>query len=153
MWALELGMPLPALQFGEPQWIPDIFALSEVETLRAVGTVLWEGGDGADPLDFKLTYEPLEVDAEALGRFADLVAAEPGIRGVYGTRERLWEGDEEIRQSNHLYVDAEGVRVALSIVGDAARAAGLVSDGAFGASLAVPPDPQVRTATLYEARA
>lgn len=147
MWALELGMNLPGLCFDGPIWAPDIFALSEVEALRAFGAVVWEGPGSGDPLDFSLTWEPFEADPDDVARFGRLIAAERGIRRVEATRQRLWRGREEVASSSCFFVDADGVRLAVSIVGDAAREA---LPGVGGVSLGLPRDPRIRTATVYE---
>ena len=157
MWALELGLPLPGLRFEQPMWAPDIFPLSEVEALSTFGTVIWEHdpetATGDDPLDFRLTYEPVSVDRNAVARFGALLAVEGGIRRVVATLQRLWKGDGEVERQTSLFVDADGVRHALSIVRDAAQSTGVLTTTAFSSSLGLPRDPRVRTATLYEATA
>ena len=156
MWALELGIPLPALRFDGPTWAPDIFRLSEVDALRSFGTVVWEHdpetATGDDPLDYRLTWEPVEVGAEARERLGALLASEPGITCVEATRQRLWRGREEIQTSVQLFVDAAGVRLAVPIVQDAARAAGLATAGGLGVSLGRPWQGMT-TAKVYEAPA
>jgi hypothetical protein len=156
MWALELGMPVPGLMFSEPQWIPDIFRLSEVQALRSFGTVVWEhdpaAATGADPLDYRLTYEPLPaVDRDELARFGALLAVEPGIRRVDATLQRLWKGDREVERHTNLYVASEAVRQAVSLVHDAAKSTGVLPTTGFASSLGRPQDPRVHTSTLYEA--
>ncbi len=157
MWALELGMPLPALRFDHPIWAPDIFPQSEIEALRSFGTVVWEHdpatATGNDPLDYRLTYEPPPVAREAVARFGAARAGERGIRRVEATLQRLWNGAEEVDRQTNVYVDADGVRLALSIVCDAAQSAGVLATTSFASSLGLPRDPRVRTVTLYEGSA
>jgi hypothetical protein len=152
MRALELGMELPGLRFDGPTWMPDIFALSEVEALRGVGTVVWQGGDAGDPLDYRFTWEPLDADADARERFAALVDPLP-IRSVEAARERLWKGGEEVKVTDQLFVEADPGRDVLSTVHDAARTAKLVGTTGSSSTLGRPRDPRIRTATLYEASA
>jgi hypothetical protein len=154
VWALELGMPVPGLRFSEPQWL-DIFPLSEVEQLRSFA-VVWEHdperSTGDDPLDYRLTWEPYEADPRAAARFVEHLRSKPGIRRVEGAYERLWKGSTEVRTGVALYVDAEPtVRNALSIATDTARDTGLIDASNQRASLGLPRDERVRTATLYEA--
>jgi len=157
IWALELGMPLPGLRFSEPQWL-DIFPLSEVEQLRSFCALVWEHdperSTGDDPLDYRLTWEPYEADPSAAARFVDVLRSKPGIRRVEVTYERLWKGQTEVRAAVSLYVDAEPtVRHALEIAADAARDTGLIDASNRSASLGLPRDERVRTATLYEVAA
>ena len=157
MWALELGMPLPGLYFSEPRWV-DIFPVSEVEQLRSVAAVVWEHdperSTGDDPLDYRLTWEPYEADPRAAARFVELLRSTPGIRRVEGAYERLWKGQTEVQTGVALYVDAEPtVRNALSIATDAARDTGLVDASNRTASLGLPRDERIHTATLYEVAA
>jgi hypothetical protein len=153
MWALELGLRLPPLQFEGPTWIPDIFPLSEVEALRSFATVVWQGSPtGGDPLDYRLTWEPLDAAPDARERFAALVAAEPSIRRVVGTRRRLWDAGDEVEATDQLFVEADDLRHAVASVHDAARTAHVVSTR-FETTLGPPRDPRVTVATIYAARA
>jgi hypothetical protein len=154
MWALELGMPMPGLRFSEPRWL-DIFPLSEVDQLRSFAAHVWEHdperSTGDDPLDYRFTWEPYEADPRAAARFVETLRSKPGIRRVEVTYERLWKGQIEVRTGVSLYVDAEPtVRHALTIATDAARDTGLIDASNRSASLGVPRDERVRTATLYE---
>jgi hypothetical protein len=147
--------PLYDLRFSEPQWL-DICPLSEVEQLRSFAAVLWEHdperSTGDDPLDYRLTWEPYEADPRAAARFVEHLRSKPGIRRVEGAYERLWKGSTEVRTGVALYVDAEPtVRNALSIATDTARDTGLIDASNQSASLGLPRDERVRTATLYEA--
>jgi hypothetical protein len=157
LWALELGLPLPGLRFSEPRWL-DIFPCSEVEALRTFAAVVWEydseTSTGDDPLNYRLTWEPYEVDSDAVAKLAELLRPEPGIRRVEATHERLWKGEIEERASVGLYIDAEPtVRDALSIATEAARNVGLLVTPNHSATLGLPRDERVHTATLYEAAA
>ena len=153
MWALELGLRVPPLRFDGPTWIPDIFPLSEVEALRSLGTVLWEGSpaDG-DPLEYRLTWEPLDAEAGPRGEFARLVAAEPAIRRVVATRRRLWKRNDEVEATDQLFVEADDLRNAVSSVHNAAKTSNIVLTR-FETTLGPPRDPRVHAATIYEARA
>jgi len=150
LWALELGMRVPPLQVDEPTW-EDLFPLSDAETLRAFGTVIWEHdpttATGDDPLDYRHTWEPFEADPAALERFTGLV---PEVDRVEATLQRLWKGDVQQDSGVCLYIGApDGFRL-LSAVVDAARESGLVEQCA--AQLGLPQDPRIVTATIYEAR-
>jgi hypothetical protein len=132
--------PLYDLRFSEPQWL-DICPLSEVEQLRSFAAVVWEHdperSTGDDPLDYRLTREPYDADPRAAARFVELLRSTPDSRRV---------------EVVALYVDAEPtVRNALSIATDTARDTGLIDASNRSASLGLPRDERVRTATLYEA--
>ncbi len=145
MRALEEGMDLPPLR-THPTWV-DIFPVSEVEELRAFGTVLWEQtAAGDDPLDYSFTYEPFAPEGAALDRFASLLGAEPAIRCVGATLEKLWKGQELVEERVQLFVGAQLVPNALEIVNVAARDTILVGRRRHGATLR-PPSENV----IYEA--
>jgi hypothetical protein len=126
MRALDEGMRLPALNTKEPTWI-DIYPISELDGLRSFGAVLWEqGSPGADPLDYRLTFEPFRPDPEALEQFLARLAALSAVRRVGAGVSRLWKGDEEIKSEARLFVDAPFEADALMSVADAARASVLL---------------------------
>jgi hypothetical protein len=140
MHALEVGLPLPGLHFDGPTWI-DIFPVSEVEGLRSFGTVLWEQTTpGADPLDYRFTYEPFDPDAEAVERFAALVSAVPAVRCVGGHVSRLWKGDHEVESSVRLAVDAPFEADALTPVVEAARVSVLAGHRSHNAGIGAPDE-------------
>jgi hypothetical protein len=134
MRALDAGMRLPALDTREKTWI-DIYPVSEVDALRSFGSVLWEQAvPGADPLDYRFTFEPFEPGTEATARFAALVAALPAVRRVGADVARLWDGCGEVESSVRLAVDAPFRADALKHVLEAARVsvlAGLTSHSGF----------------------
>lgn len=152
MRALEDGMELPALATSEPTWI-DLFPVSEVEALRAFGTVLWEQTSvGGDPLDYRHTYEPFVPDPESLARFAGLLAAQPTIRSVQATVQKLWKGERLVEERVQLFVDAAWPpNDVLSLAHDAAAETILSGRSTHGATLGAPRDEAA--AILYEAAA
>lgn len=153
MRALEDGMRLPALDTAEKTWI-DIYPVSEVAALRSFGTVVWEQTlPGDDPLDYRFTRHAVEVPAEALATFGDLVHGKaPEVTRVTATRSRLWKGESEIEESTSLSVfydlDRLSPRGPLEVVLKAAHEAGIAHSGA---SLASPADPSSYATVLYDA--
>ena len=152
MWALERGIEL-----RQPGWL-DIFPLSEVAALRAFGTVVWERGDrprSGDPLDFRFTWEPLDVNDADAETFAELVRAVEVVDRVEGTVERLWKNGAEIERSVQLFIEFRHRRPHdFEQVQNAARKAGLTPKGvSAGMSAGLPRHPDVRTSKLYEAAA
>lgn len=145
--ALDEGLELPPLGNGEPTWV-DIFPESEVDALRAFGTVLWQQtAPGADPLDYRLTRGPFAPDPAEAQRFAALLSAEPAIRRVDALVERLWKGDQLIRETVQLAVEAAPESNVLTVAHDAARATVLAGAQFSSASLGTPP---ADATTLYE---
>jgi hypothetical protein len=121
MAALEAGIGLPALDTREPTWI-DLFPASEVERLRAFGTVVWEGtSPGGDPLDYRFTYDTFVPEPVALHRFVECIAAEPAIRCAGARVQKLWHGDELVEEHAGLFVDAPPPANVLQVAADAAR--------------------------------
>jgi hypothetical protein len=148
MRALEEGMQLPALGTNEPTWL-DIYPVSEVEPLRSFGTVLWEQTSaGADPLDYRFTYEPFQPEPSAGERFAMLLAETPEINRVGATVEHLWKGDEVLGETVRLFVEAPLPTDALRVARDAARTTVLEDVRSHSASLGWPTG--IGTAVLYE---
>ena len=150
--ALEHGIELPALEISGPTWI-DFFPVSELRELRRFATVLWEQATpGDDPLDYRFTYEPFAPDRASLSRFAALLAAQPAIRSVGATVQKLWKGDRLVEESVQLFVDATWPpNDVLSIAHAAARETVLAGRSTHGATLG--PPRREATATLYEAAA
>lgn len=150
MWALMVGIEL---RLRQPGWL-DLFPLSEVEALRPLGTVVWERGArprNGDSLDFRFTYEPLEVDDEVAQAFAELVRVIDGVERIEGTLERLWHDDDEVEQTIQLHLGFRHRRPHdFEQVESAAREAGLTAPR-MSMSAGLPTRPQVRTSTLYEA--
>jgi hypothetical protein len=148
MLALEVGIGL-----RQPGWL-DIFPLSEVQALRPFGTVVWERGSrprSGDPLDFRLTWEPLETEREVAKAFADLVRVVDGVARVEAALERLCKNGDEVRRAICLYLDFRYRRpYDFEQIQNAAREAGLTAPN-VSMSAGLPSDPAVRTATLYEA--
>jgi hypothetical protein len=145
MWALEEGAQLPPL--GTGTWL-DIYPESEVGALRAFGTVLWEqAAAGPDPLDYRFTHEPFAPDPAAAERFTDLLSADPGIRRVGALVERLWKGDDSIKETVQLTVEARPGSDVLQLVHDAARETVVVGVPASGATLGSLPAEAI---ILYE---
>jgi hypothetical protein len=151
LWALELGLnyfELPTLD----AWL-DLFSMAEAADVRRIGSVLWEReaepSPELDPLDYTLTWEPLELEADAVAAFAGLVRHVPGVVRIEACRERLWKADEERRVETRLFVgfderrphDFEQIRSAMSEAG--------IDNRTFGISASLPSGPQ-RTAVLYE---
>jgi hypothetical protein len=145
-WALEVGIEIP-----QPGWL-DIFPLAEVEALRSFGTVLWERGGGprgGDPLDYRLTWEPLRLDRDVAAAFARLVRNVGAMSRIEGAVERLWKNGAEVRRSPQLYLEfAERRPYDFERIRSAAREAALEVGGM---SAGLPRNPRIRTATLYEA--
>jgi hypothetical protein len=155
LWALEENLPLPPLQFGEPTW-NDIFPLSEVEELRSFGTVVWEHdaarSTGDDPLDYRFTWEPLEVASDTAQALTAGLSGEAGIARVDAARRRLWKNGVEVGSSIDLYVDAsDEARLAVTIVQQAATQSGLVGTAGFSVGRGLPRHDRIRTATVYQA--
>jgi hypothetical protein len=149
MRALEHGLEMPALDTREPTWI-DIFPVSEVATLRAFGTVLWEQTSlGGDSLDYRFTYEPFTPEPEPALRFAELLAEQPAIRRVGATVETLWKAGDVVEESIRLVVDAPPAADVLKAALDAARTSVLAGRSSYGASLGSPEGD--RMTVLYEA--
>jgi hypothetical protein len=151
MQALDAGMRLPALDTREKTWI-DIYPVSEVDVLRAFGTVLWEQtSPGEDPLNYRLTREPVTVPAEALATFRSLVRSAPDVVRVTATLSRLWKDECEVEHRTSLWVVGDLERSSppgpLGPVLEAAREAGIQHDGG---TLAGPQDIADGT-LLYEA--
>jgi hypothetical protein len=144
--ALELGIEIP-----QPGWL-DVFPLSEVELLRSLGAVVWERGHApraGDPLDFRITWEPLEPEASVVEALRKLVRVVDGLVRIDGAVERLWKNGAEVRRANQLYLEFERRRPHdFEQIGSAARGAGL---DVHGMSAGLPADPRIRTSTLYEA--
>lgn len=151
MRALDAGQRVP-LHVPEPTWI-DIAPLSEVEPLRSFGTILWEQmSPGPDPLDYRITHEPVVVAAEALTAFRSLVpAVAPEVVRVTATRSRLWKGESEIEDDTNLFVACNFDRLSppgpLGVVQEAARRAGIAHSGG---SLERPAEPPPYATVLYE---
>lgn len=155
MRALEQGMQFPRPSTAEPTWI-DPFPLSEVESLRSFGTVLWEQTEpGPDPLDYRFTYEPVTVSADALATFRRVMpTVAPEVVLVTATRSRLWKGDSEIEDDTGLGIACHFDQLAppgpLQAVQDAAREAGIAHRSA---SLERPAEPPPYATVLYESDA
>ncbi len=148
MRALDAGIHLPALDTQESTWI-DLAPASEVDMLRSFGTVLWEQrSPGADPLNYRFTFEPFEPDPDAVEWFATAVAALPAVRCVGADVSRLWHGEEEVESQVRLLIDAPFGADALRPVVDAARASVLAGRPNHGASIGQPEDSMT---ILYEA--
>ena len=107
---------------------------------------------GDDPLDYRFTYDPFTPDLASLSRFAALLAAQPAIRSVGATVQKLWKGDRLVEESVQLFVDATWPpNDVLSIAHAAARETVLAGRSTHGATLG--PPRREATATLYEAAA
>jgi hypothetical protein len=85
-----------------------------------------------------------------LARFAALLEAEPAIRRVAATVQKLWKGDALVEESVQLAVDAQPLANALAIVDAAARDTILVGCRNHGSTLG-PREGTIQT--LYEAAA
>jgi hypothetical protein len=145
--ALDEGLELPPLGNGEPTWL-DIFPESEVEALRAFGTVLWQQtAPGADALDYRFTHEPFTADPAAAERFTALLSAEPAIRRVGALVERLWKGDDSVKKTVQLTIEAAAGSDVLKLVHDAARETVVAGASSSGATLGSLPD---EATILYE---
>jgi hypothetical protein len=146
--ALDHGLEREGLGFQA--WL-DLFSTADADAARAAGVVLWEQtSPGADPLDYRFTYEPLQPAPAALGAFTELLEARPAIRRVGATLQKLWKGDALVEESVQLAVDATpaGAPQPLAIVDAAARATILAGCRHHGSTLGPPDD---RMSTLYEA--
>lgn len=149
--ALEMGIggEIPHLE----AWL-DLFAMSDAEVVRDLGEVLWERevvpGGRLDPLDFRITWEPLDVTQPAADAFAGLVRGIPGVRRIEGGRERLWKNGDEVRTTSRMFVGFDERRPHdFQQIESAIRASGVATTN-FGISADLPNDPRVRTAVLYE---
>ena len=148
MRALDAGVwrHLP-LRTTEKTWI-DIYPLSEVEGLRSLGTVLWEqASPGADPLDYRFTFQPFEAVPEAVARFVSLVGAFPAVRSVGADVSRFWNGDDEVESTIRLAVDAPAEADVREVV-DAARST-VLAGHSFRSPYRGPVQPSMTI--LYEA--
>jgi hypothetical protein len=146
--ALDHGLEHDVVGFHA--WL-DLFSVADTAAARADGIVLWEQTlPGSDPLDYRFTYEPLEPDPAMLARFAALLEAEPAIRRVAATVQKLWKGDALVEESVQLAVDAQPLANALAIVDPAARDTILVGCRNHGSTLG-PREGTIQT--LYEAAA
>ena len=150
--ALEEGIELPPLRISGPTWI-DFFPVSELADARGFATLLWEqAAPGADPLDYRFTYEPFVPDTASLARFAALLDARPSVRSVLGTVQKLWKGDRLVEETVRLFVGASRPpNDVLSFVHDAARDTVLAGRSSHGATLGRPRHEP--TAVLYGATA
>jgi hypothetical protein len=156
MRALEQGMQFPYPRVTAPLWL-DTYPASEVDPLRSFGTILWEQSvPGSDPLDYRFTHEPVEVSADALAAFRNVMpAVAPQIVRVTATRLRLWKGETEIEESTNLcascFFDEMGPPPGpLQAVLDAAREAGIAHDGG---ELQRPDETPPDATVLYEREA
>ncbi len=140
-----------------PGWV-DLFPLSDVETLRTVGTILWEPGapriGQLDPLDFHYTWDPVESTEEQRASFAAFLRTIPGVICVEGTYQRLWKADELVDLTMQLFIDFDagrgGIEDAVRRVETAWEESGLARTPNRGCSLGLPGDPRIKTAVLYE---
>jgi hypothetical protein len=134
----------------------DLFPLSEVETLRDLGHVLWERvgqpTEPLDPLNFTWSFEPIEVSGESLEAFRGLLAVVPAVTRVEATHQQLLKDDREQWETTTLFIgwdtDLGPVHNALTLVGSAAREAGIHFQGS---SAGIPKDPRIHTSVLFEA--
>jgi hypothetical protein len=144
--ALDHGLEREVIGFHA--WL-DVFSVVDADAVRADGIVLWEQtSPGGDPLDYRFTYELLDPGSAMLARFGALLEAEPAIRGVAGTVQKLWKGEALVEESVQLAVDARSFAPALAIVDAAARDTILVGRDNHGSTLGPPSDVM---APLYEA--
>jgi hypothetical protein len=145
MGALEFGIGIPHVG-----WL-DIFPLSEVDALRPFGTVVWSRDElprTGDPLDFRLTWEPLRVEPDVNNAFADRVRLVEGVTRIEAAIQRLWKDGSEVRHSSHLFVDFHARRPHdFAQIRSAANEAGVVINGITAGA----PNPDVQTTILYEA--
>lgn len=149
-WALEFGLMIE-VPHPHPGWV-DPFAMSEAETVKAFADVVWERhGEPSvelDPLDFRFTWEPLDVPASNTAAFRDLVAIVRGLVRVEAGTERLWKNGNEMRCSLRYFLDFDHREPRdFDRIGSALREAGIPA-GAMSAGL--PREGQAVTAVLYE---
>ena len=146
--ALDNAIPLPFLGTVGPTW-QDFFPVSELPEVRAFATILWEQtAPGADPLDYRYTYEPFHPESTAVARFGALLAAEPAIRRVDAVLEKLWNGEALVEERVELYVAAGIQSNALHTAMEAAKDTVLAGRSSYGAQLG---RPRTDATMLYEA--
>jgi hypothetical protein len=132
----------------------DIFPLSEVETLREVGHILWERDgrpvEGLDPLDFRWSFEAIPAPEGLRAAIETAVEDLPPVMGVEVTQDRLWKADREVWTQARVFVIADEGQ------GDIGDLVGVVN-GLLApyfplnraVSLGRPIDPRVETTTLF----
>jgi hypothetical protein len=146
--ALEHGLEHDVVGF--PAWL-DLFSLADADVVREHGAVLWEqASPGADPLDYRFTYEPFLPTSAASGRFAARLDAVAAIRCVGATVQKLWNGDELVEERVQLFVDAPVPANVLEIAAGAARDTILTGRSNYACQLGRPRDGAT---ILYEAAA
>lgn len=138
---------------GVHAWF-DLFALSDADAVRGLAEVLWERNESPagelDPLEFRLTWEPLDVSEAAVAAVAEHVRAIGGVRRVEAGRERLWKNGREVAAEVCFYVDFAIRRPNdFELLEDALRDAGAVPATSWQLSAGLPGDGRVRTAVLY----
>jgi hypothetical protein len=149
--ALDRGLEheLPGIH----AWL-DLFALSDVDAVRAFADVLWERGEAPagdlDPLEFRLTWEPLEAPAAAVAAFARLVGGLPGVERVEGCLERLWKNERLVETETQLHVAFSERRPDdFDLIRGAVVESGVSASAGSSITAALPRDDRVRTAVLY----
>lgn len=128
--------------------------MTDAVTVRKSFEVLWERDgrplDDLDPLDFRFSWEPLEVPEPAAAAFAGLLRHLPLVRRVEATVERLWKNGSELRSNAQFYVEfIERRPHDFEHVSNAAREAGIALRR-FGMTAGRPWDDRIRTAVLFE---
>ena len=149
MQAFEYGIER---ECSFPGWL-DVYPCSEVEPLRSFGHVLWEregsAADGLDPLDFRSTWEPLQIRSSQEEAFAGLMRRVSGVRRVEAAVWQLWKGDRQLDTSVQFHLDFserrphdfEEVRRALDEAGIRAPSTSMTAG--------LSTDDRVRTAVIY----
>jgi hypothetical protein len=149
--ALDLGLSsfeLPAVH----AWI-DLFALRDAETVRETAVVLWEREPPAspelDPLDYRITWAPLELEAGVAAAFAELVRGVPGVVRIEAGWERLWKGETERLAERTFFVEFDERQPQdFEQLKHAMREAGIDTRN-FAMTAALPAGGE-QTAVLYE---
>ncbi len=149
--AILFGVEHEGLSAG---WV-DLFPLSEVETLRELGQVVWErdapSTEGLDPLDFRWSYEAIPAPD---GLAAEVAAAVEGVSTVIRvelTRQRLCKGDREVWTQTRVFVVQDDPR---GRPGNVVKTIGELLAPFFpsnrGVGLSRPVDPDIATTTLFD---
>ncbi len=132
----------------------DLFPLSEVETLREVGHILWKRDgrpiEGLDPLDFHWSFEAIPAPEGLRTVIEAAVEDLPAVVGVEVTRDRLWKADREVWSQARVFVIADEAR---GNIDDVVQTIAELLPPFFplnrGVSLGRPADPRVETTTLF----
>jgi hypothetical protein len=132
----------------------DLFPLSEVETLREVGHILWERDgrpiEGLDPLDFRWSFEATPLPEGLRAVIEAAVEDLPAVMGIEVTQARLWKAGREVWTQARVFVIADEARGHVrNVVTPIAELLAPYFPLNRAVSLGRPVDPRVETTTLF----